>query len=142
VSSEAGSCGRGNKTKKEITFNAAYDKRDPDPKKSYGIHGVTVRFVYGDEKGYVQFVLYTNWQLEHVREEAKSNPDSIVLIERYPFEYWQEPLPADLGYHSPTPRYDEQTKMDSCDLLPNGCYYDGSGLNAKRIFESLDCSWK
>ena len=49
------------------------------------------------------------------------------------------PMPADLGYHSYEPRYEWQDPItDSCEYL-NGkpCYYDGSGLNAERIYEVL-----
>jgi hypothetical protein len=124
---------------KEITFEPAFDKRNSDPTKNYGIHGVNVRFLYGDKnKGVVQFLLYTNWHLPNVRSEAKNDPSSIVAIERYPFEFWQAPMPADLGFHSPHPQYEDQYKMDSCDVLNQGfCYYDGSGLNAQRTFETL-----
>lgn len=133
--------------RKEITFQPAYDKRDPDPKKNYGIHGVTMRWLYGDEKGVVQFVVHTNWHLPHIREDAKTQSKSTILVERYPFEFWQAPMPADLGYHSPTPQYEGQHSRE-CDVLEGKCcYYDGSGLNAERIFEVLiaggsDGVWK
>ena len=111
---------------KTVQFSAAYDKRDPDPNKNYGIHGVTIRFVYKGEKGATQFVLYTNWHLPHVTEELR-NKERFLL----------EPLPADLGYHSPTPQYEGQTQMD-CDLLEGGvCYYDGSSLQADRVYKRL-----
>jgi hypothetical protein len=79
-------------------FAPAFDKRDPDPKKNYGIHGVDLRMVLKGEEGAVQFVLFTGWMLPHVAKE---------LI----------------------------------------CYYDGSGLNAERIFgvmlrEGSDGVWK
>ena len=115
---------------KTVQFSAAYDKRDPDPNKNYGIHGVNIRFVYKGEKGATQFVLYTNWHLPHVTEEQRKNMsrDKHFLF---------EPLPADLGYHSPTPQYEGQTQME-CDLLDGGvCYYDGSGLQAERVYKRL-----
>lgn len=41
----------------------------------------------------------------------------------------------DVGYHSPTPRYEGQTFM-KCNILPGGqCYYDGSGLRAEEWFK-------
>lgn len=132
---------------KNITISAAFDKRHKDPSKNYGIHGCDLRFILGNEKGYVQFVLYTNWLLPELVEEYKRDSDSIMVIERYPFTYIQEPMPADLGYHSPVPRYDGQTAL-SCDLVPGGkCYYDGSGLNAIKVFDVLrregsDGVWK
>lgn len=49
------------------------------------------------------------------------------------------PIPADLGYHSPKPVYEGQTPIsDSCEYLNDKpCYYDGSGLNAKKVFNTL-----
>lgn len=42
----------------EIT--PAWDKRDPDPKKNYGIHGCELRMYLKGELGTVQFIVYTN----------------------------------------------------------------------------------
>src|SRR5690554_1678397 len=52
-----------------VTFEPAWDKRDPNPAKNYGVHGVELRMVLKGEKGAVQFVLYTGWQLPHVTKE-------------------------------------------------------------------------
>lgn len=111
-------------------FDPAYDKR---PK--YGIHGVTLRMVLKGSKGATQFVLYTNWELPKVQAEldAKiiSSPDMVGIRCTY------HPLPADLGYHSPVPRYEGQSEMD-CEYTSTGkCFYDGSGLNAERIYNVL-----
>jgi hypothetical protein len=74
-----------------------------------------------------------------------------------------KPMPADLGYHSPKPRYAGQRPMAHrytsfsinketgkfippvygdpvvCKYLPGDavCYYDGSSLNARRIYGVL-----
>ena len=119
-------------TEKIVQFSAAYDKRDPDAKKNYGIHGVTIRFVYKGEKGATQFVLYTNWQLPHVTEEQRKN----MSRDKY---FLFEPLPADLGYHSPVPQYDGQESLtEECEYLDGKpCYYDGSALQADRVYKRL-----
>ena len=48
-------------------------------------------------------------------------------------------MPADLGYHSKTPRYDGQDAIDPacefCDGQP--CYYDGSALNASNAMYAV-----
>lgn len=121
---------------KEITLQPAFDKRNADPSKNYGIHGVTLRFLYGDpKKGFVQFVLYTNWQLPHVTEELKGRVYEAINGD---YHWMERPLPANLGYHSPTPQYDDQSKMGKCDVLEQGfCYSDGSGLNAQRVYNTL-----
>ena len=148
-------------TQRILEFSPAFDKRHSDPKKDYGIHGVTMRFVVKGPLGAVQFVLYTNWQLPHVRAEFDRRGCG-----KYCFN---KPTPADLGYHSPKPRYDGQLPIgatrvrwkdndgsipgfdapklpeseptgtfDPCPYLDGApCYYDGSGLNAERIFDVL-----
>ncbi len=117
---------------KITNFAPAFDKRDPNPSQNYGIHGVELRMVLKGELGAVQFVLYTNWQLPNVQEEMriKMHPDKYFLF---------EPMPADLGYHSHTAMYEGQEPMTKeCEYL-NGkpCFYDGSGLNAQRIYDAL-----
>lgn len=112
-----------------IEFSPAYDKR---PK--YGIHGVELRMVLKGPEGAVQFLLYTNWHLAHVQKELDEWVDS-----HYP-HLSCHPLPADLGYHSPVPRFEGHALIndDPCPYLDGKpCYYDGSGLNAKQIYKVL-----
>lgn len=146
---------------KLTTFLPAFDKRNPDPKKNYGIHGVELRMVLKGELGAVQFVLYTNWQLPNVTEESRSE----MTPEKY---FLYEPRPADLGYHSPKPIYEGQLPTGVRDVYDENyekkigtegtptpcvyldgkpCHYDGSGLNAKGTYNTLlekgsDGVWK
>jgi hypothetical protein len=133
--------------KQTITIRPAFDKRNPKPHLNCGIHGCELICVIGNDNGYVQFVLYTNWLLPETEEEFKADPGSIMVKEFYPFTFLQAPLAADLGYHSPVPHYEGQTAND-CHLLPGGkCYYDGSSLQATEMFnhlrrEGTDGLWK
>ena len=129
-----------------VTFEPAYDKRDPDARKNYGIHGVNLRMVLKGERGAVQFVLYTNWQLPHVQDEMLKK-----AAVRHDLSYLRmmfAPSPADLGYHSLTPHYEDQPPHANCEYLDGRpCYYDGSGLNADRIYgvllaEGSDGVWR
>lgn len=117
-----------------VTLSPAFDKRDPNPNKDYGIHGVELRMVLKGPLGATQFILYTNWQLPHVTREMiikTSSADPITLKARF------LPLPADKGYHWKKRRYKGQHSY-ACDLLPGKkCYYDGSGLNANALYEVL-----
>jgi hypothetical protein len=99
----------------------AFDKHSVNPRKDYGIHGCDLHMILQGEKGAVQFVLYTNWYLPS-SEQKPMYPD-----------------PADLGYHSPTPRYPNQEKHEDCPYteLPGVCYCDSSCLNAKKIYQIL-----
>lgn len=123
--------------KRIVEFGPAWDRRDPTPSKNYGIHGVELRMYLKGPKGAIQFVLYTNWHLPEVQEELDrkflARPDSVGLRVR-------APMPADLGYHSPVPLWEGQEPMSrECHVLGPGvtCYYDGSSLNAERIYEVL-----
>lgn len=120
---------RKNRLERRVEFEAAFDKRHPDPRKSYGIHGVTLRMYVIGKRGAVQFVVFTNWHLPHVQKEMDARGDHLLC----------HPMPADLGYHSPVPQYDgHESCRDDCELLGGRpCYYDGSGLNAKRIYHVL-----
>ena len=118
---------------REIKFYRAYDKRDADPKKNFGIHGVELAFYLKGPEGIVQFKLYTNWQLPHVQKEMNERPPH----PRFPYMF-HEPMPLDLGYHSPRPLYEGQTPISrTCELLGGTCYYDGSTLNAEPVFNIL-----
>ena len=116
---------------RRITFDPAYDCIRVQPcvhgsdkcrgtnAHGHGVHGVDMRWFLIGPAGVVQFVVYTGWHLD-VTPPAPHGP-----------------MAADLGYHWPTPRYQEQTAMQ-CDLLSAGhCYYDGSGLNAKHPWRIL-----
>ena len=122
------------KMERIVKMSPAWDKRHSDPSKNYGIHGVNLRFALVGEKGATQFLVYTNWQLPHVTEEllAKSvNGASYSMLEvRF------LPMPADLGYHSRA-KTEYGMHSEECDLLGGGCWYDGSGLEAERVFERL-----
>lgn len=143
--------------KKIIEFYPAFDKRDDDPKKDYGIHGANLYMALKGELGAVSFTLYTNWHLPSVIEEHKRKQESTVVLERYPFTFVMAPMPADIGYHSPKPMWDDQLPMGvmhtyddegerngtkgeprPCDLLDGKpCHYDGSSLHAEKYFNIL-----
>lgn len=107
-----------------VKFTPAYDER---PK--YGVHGVELRMIVKGPRGAVQFVLMTNWHLPHVQHE---------YAQQYLGRYQLSPTPADFGYHSPVPRYQDQVETDGCPWVASGtCYYDGSGLRAGKVYERL-----
>jgi len=127
---------------RRVEFRPAYDRRDPDPKKDYGIHGVDIVFYVIGEKGAVQFGTSTGWLLpktviedEHVDWNNWHKYNNMLSMHNQRLGY---PMPYDLGYHSKTPMYEDHPALD-CDLLEEGgkCYYDGSGLNAYAVFDVL-----
>lgn len=120
---------------RSISFDPAYDRTHTDPKKNYGIHGVAIRFILKGDLGAVQFVLSTSWQLPEVTQRLMRRPYEPIGDD----PHWMErPRASDLGYHSPTPRYEGQTDMGrECHILGVPCFYDGSTLNAQPVFERL-----
>jgi hypothetical protein len=116
--------------KREIEWTPAFDKRHTDPQKNYGIHGVNMKWLLTGPKGVIQFMVYTNWHLPHVRRERE---------ERVSDHYLCQPIPADVGYHSPTPMHEgEKPCTESCPYLGGKpCYYDGSGMAAVELFDVL-----
>lgn len=110
--------------RRELTILPAYDKRHPDPKKNFGIHGVDMRFVLVGTAGATQWVLFTGMDLPHVAQEMLSKPPLNRL------------MAADLGYHALKPQYEGQTAMENCHVLEGGkCFYDGSSLMAEELLE-------
>lgn len=104
-----------------IEINGAWDKRDPDPAKNYGIHGMEMRFILKGPAGAVQFLVYTNMHLPSVQRELAGQPSLSSLF----------PMGADIGYHARTPQYEGQGPRDTCPYLDGDpCYYDGSGCAA------------
>ncbi len=107
---------------KEIFFTPAYDMRDPDPAKNYGIGAVKINFVLTGSKGVVCFLMSSGWYL----------PSSHVSL-----EIALRPMGFDLGYHSPKKMFKGQT-ASKCGYLPKGeCYYDGSTLNSEPVLLAL-----
>lgn len=124
---------------REIVVDPAFDRRDRDPSKDYGVHGCNMRFHVKGEKGVVQFVIYTNWHLPHIHKSIVSRCQGGKSGYKG-YEYCRlAPLPADIGYHSPTPIYEgQEICQESCSLLGGKpCYYDGSSLNAEEYFNVL-----
>ena len=124
-----------------VEVEPAWDRRHADPNKNYGIHGAELRFLLKGPVGAVQFLIYTNWQLKHVEEEFRNKDTGDHILCR--------PMPADIGYHSFIPRYEGQEIIqENCPYLDGKpCYYDGSGLNALRVFELMvkeggEAMWK
>lgn len=108
------------KFKKTTTFNKAYDKRNDDPKKNYGIGAVTCRMVLLGELGATQFSFSTGMYLPHVEAELEAKNSTGL-----------KPMGYDVGYHSSKPQYEGQSER-GCDLLPGKkCFYDGSSLRAE-----------
>ena len=139
----------GDVLERRLTITAARDCHDgcvfgspackPGSGGSHGVHGSELRMYVIGPRGATQFVLYTNWMWPETtkRFEESFGPSrwgSLGQDARSCFG----PRPADLGYHAYEPQYEGQVPMgETCDLLNAPCYYDGSGLQAEGVFETL-----
>lgn len=121
---------------REIIFTPAFDRRHENPSKNYGIHGVDMRWILKGEEGAVQFDVYTNWHLPHVVEEMDEKILNNRSLDRIDLKITYHPMPEYIGYHSPKPLYEGQEPMSQeCEYVNGECYYGGSRLHAKKVFE-------
>lgn len=99
--------------------------------------GMSVRFVTGDERGAVQFLMHAGWYRGAKMASALEREMS-----------WQQKYPGDnlvlgarafdVGYHSPTPQWEGQEDLGPCEHLDGRlCFYDGSSLQAKPVLEAF-----
>jgi hypothetical protein len=104
----------------------------------YGIGAAIMRFYVVGPKGAVQFVLSTGWYPNIIKKTTFTDwSDWGELEVRKPGPN-DAPMPWDLGWHSPVPRYEGQEPMSGeCSVIQGECYYDGSGLNANKPFSIL-----
>jgi hypothetical protein len=114
---------------RKISFTPAFDKRDPNPNKNYGIGAVRLLFTLKGPLGATQWLIGTNWYCASAREHLRNFPDRPSAMKP---EGW------DLGFHGRAPVYEGQSKThDHCDLTDGPCFYDGSGLNADLLIEGF-----
>lgn len=121
-----------NKFQRDIIIEPGFDRRNSDPKKNYGVHGCQVRFLLKGDLGTVQFLCFTDWLPKNVQEERMGKGTTSSVTQEVVGE---QPMGADLGYHSPKPMYKGQKVIDEKCAHLGGvpCYYDGSALAAERI---------
>lgn len=121
---------RDNGFTRHINFEPGYNRRA----EGNGVHGMSIRFVLVGTAGAVQFLVGCGWVPGEKMHASVAS-------------YY--PMGSDVGYHSPTPRYEDHWPMgDGCPWLDGGtCYYDGSGLRAddwlpRFIAEGEDAVWE
>src|SRR5690606_33300190 len=112
---------------RHLSLTPPYDRRHPDPRKSYGIHGVDLTMLLLRGNRAVQFVASLPVYLPHVVDELLGNGKPSWSFKG---------MGCDVGYHSPVPMYDSQEPlMDDCPFTGGKCYYDGSSLRAEEWYE-------
>lgn len=119
-----------------VKFRPAFDKRDPDPSKNYGIGCVECFMILKGEKGAVHFIFMTGMFLPETMEEYIKDGRARyeMLSEHHPY-WFNKPMGVDVGYHSYTPGFEGHQARQNCDWLDGKpCYGDGSALRAEEWF--------
>ena len=131
------------KFKRILEFAPAFDRRDPNPSKNYGIGGLSLFAAVVGPLGAIQyrmsFPLYLPGSLTNnagfkreIEIHRKWEGNTPVCEETI------GACPTDLGYHSPKPTYVDQASMGPCEILDGAeCWYDGSSLMAMDGLEQL-----
>lgn len=104
------------------TFEPAFDRRNM----GMGFNGVVMRMIVKGDLGVVHFVLFTNWNLDHI--------DRMITNKEL-----QKPKPVEVGYYSLYRElYKGQPKMYFCPYLNHAeCYYDGLEHEGQEAFALL-----
>ena len=133
---------------REVRFEPGYDYAEEDKDKPWGerrgVHGMNIRFLLHGDEGTIQFLVYTQWLPSWVKTEPDAMFTRILDITDV-MEGGQKifpPMAADIGFHwdklPPHEPEDDWYHMQECDVRPGGqCYYDGSSLQAERVFALL-----
>lgn len=110
--------------KRAIVFEPGYLDPNTGPK-SYGRHGMGIRFLLAGPKGVAQFLMNTGWV-----PGVKGVPARVA-------DY--DPSGWDVGYHAHVPQYEGHEGGGACEYMPGGepCYYAGSGLAAEPVMEAF-----
>ncbi len=109
-----------------VNTRPPFDKRNPDPKKNYGVGSLNIWFILKGKKGAVQIMLGTKLYLTKQMNEWFSEG------KRYPFDSEEECMTCwDVGFHSKKkPEYMNKSDQRECEIIGK-CYYDGSGLRGR-----------
>lgn len=115
----------GNGFERAIEFEPGYKDPTRGPK-SYGQHGMGIRFLLRGPNGVAQFLMNTGWV-----PGVKGIPASLA-------DYY--PSGMDLGYHARGPQHEDSEGWalnGACEYLGAECWYDGSGLNAELVMAAF-----
>lgn len=120
-----------NKFERIVAVNPAYDKRDTDPNKNYGIHSCDMFMVLKGEKGAVSFSLSTGWFL------PETLPWKEECITKMGLGTSWEGHGTSVAYHSPTKMQDWDFHQEKCDWLGTECYGDAGFIISDMPYDLL-----
>lgn len=105
-----------------FTMTSAFEARDPDPSKDYGIGAVRMSFYVRGPLGCIVWDLSTGWYLPDVAKRIGP----------------QEPSPGAIEFHGAQPSYEGQESREDCLLVPGGhCFWDVGYIIGEEPYEAL-----
>lgn len=113
-----------------VTCTPAFEARDPDPSKDYGIGGVQISFAERRGDLVIECSFFTDWYLPETQEK----------LSRQPRGTYYKPIPLCNGiyWHYPKKTNEYQYEQKECILSGGSCYGEaGSALYAEKITERL-----
>lgn len=116
----------------------AWDKRNSNPHKNYGINPADMIFVLKGELGAVDFCMNTGWHLPHVKKELEVS--QVKRIQdgdtQFPF-LLVEGRGSSLGWHSRIRNEDYEIERHDCEYTGGTCYSDVSYSSGDELFNIL-----
>jgi hypothetical protein len=116
----------------QIVFSPAWDKRDPNPSKNYGVHGVHITFTIRKDGEGLTFSIGTNWHLPHVQLETDNRPSD----SRFPFLF-HKPLAFGVDIHLKTKPNEYSPHREHCEVTGGECWSKGSALLGEEFLQTL-----
>jgi hypothetical protein len=90
-----------------ILGRGAFDERNPDPEKDYGIGGLKLCFAVVGARGAVELEVLTKWYLPHIMEERMEKDSSMDL-----FMERTQPI-GTIYFHSRKPQHEDSQPVGS-----------------------------
>lgn len=121
-----------------VNFRPAFDKRNADPSKDYGIGSMRCTMVLIGKKGAVSFVFSTGILLERTIEEYIKEGRAKYELTDYGHFFLNKPMAFQVGYCSPKPLYEgQQITTAMCPWIGCSCYSDSSSLLSDEYLKTL-----
>jgi len=126
------------KLKRQLMISPAFDKRNDNPQKDFGICGCRIFFAVVGKKGAVTVNFSTNWYLESTVNEYKNRGINRNLLgggkeqhkTKIDLEVGKPISSGSWDYHCKRRRYKGQMPFKNCEFIGGDCYGDGSCLRA------------
>jgi len=114
---------------RRVEFTPAWDRRDPDPSKDYGVSGVSIHFSLVGENGAISWEIMTSWVLPSTEEMWKSKGLGHFGLFK--------PTAGGVGFHYPPEREDlDYLEIGPCNLLGE-CRCDVGFLYGNTMMQRL-----